>query len=596
MKKQFFIAIAMLLLFITGCQKDDDNTLILPETNSQSTEIDYLLSQLSLTEKNFFTKNYASESNQFVQSQIQVRGENDQEYLDLLFSQLLELNSIKPFILGMIEDVGYPFWNKARILSDQNSKTTKAVILPFARLKENFTSFYLIAILDFKSKPIYYFIDKSKVEEIIKSGDLFSIEQFDFVLGQFIYFDKSIFAIGNHEYFPFLKELSKNIDNEETYATTRDGWEMFPCDEFEYEQLQSSEASTRGRSIFCYKWSGGGSSPESSPESPFPNDPYWGGGGGTNGGYPNSSSISIQVMINTCGSHAPGEPTDGSLSNTELTLCNQLNTIVEHTGIHENDDRIARLYKKKVYWNAVSAFLLNGNTSSNDIEMVITFLDLLVGNMITSDMSWGVFVGLYNLVVNELKPLLGLNSGEIYFLLGDKNSAEWVKTFMDENSNLIITDFRVINNVTYLLDSDGILHVNLDPLDMENSTNEEKLNHVLKLINLMRIYHCTNEFEAIDWRDYIFPLYSPNFTADWVSPLGETVSVGLNLDLTLATLPEHYLMSSQISDSFANSSTSWKYRWDRYVPNSNFPIPMLSIVTPNSGIDDVEAAINPDCN
>lgn len=194
-------------------------------------------------------------------------------------------------------------------------------------------------------------------------------------------------------------------------------------------------------------------------------------------------------------------------------------------------------------------------------------------------------------MVNELQPLLNSTEAENSFLLKNPNIANQVKGFLDENSDLEVENFEEINGVAFLVDSDGVLHIFIEPLDIYQSNDLEKLNHVFNVLNLVKIYHCEySEWYPIDWTDYLVQTTSPHFVVDWISPQYNVITIGMNLDFTLASQPEHYLMGTSPDYHYTITGTgNYKFSWNRL----NSGLPMLSIVVPEIFVGDIESILYP---
>jgi len=262
MKINFLLAAAMLLLLVTGCKKDlDVHPEISTPTSStlQSTEIEQMLSNLSAREKGFFDKTFASGTNPHVVHNANPRTDADEEYITTVFNTMLMQNAEQPFVDVMIEELGYPFWDKATVLSGEETPEEKAVFIPYAKLQDESISAFLFVFLIPNADPYFALIDRQNMDEIITNGDPLGFENFGFYLLRYVNFDWTIFGNNNSTYLDLIRRL-----NEFNLSSTNDGvlkardlMLLFTdCEEPDLPQpLTTDQAGTR--SIICFTYGSG---------------------------------------------------------------------------------------------------------------------------------------------------------------------------------------------------------------------------------------------------------------------------------------------------------------------------------------------------
>ncbi len=144
----------------------------------------------------------------------------------------------------------------------------------------------------------------------------------------------------------------------------------------------------------------------------------------------------------------------------------------------------------------------------------------------------------------------------------------------------------LIDGSLYGIDTDGLLHVFVDPIDMATSSEEEILNQVVLVLSKINEYFCEGfNYAPINWRDYFDNPRTQNYQATWNS---DCPNVLLNLDFSIEP---RYLMEPEPSWSNDNGSGGWYYKWAHFDTN----IIALEIVVPYECLEEFDDFVFPDC-
>ncbi|HFC01292.1 MAG TPA: hypothetical protein ENJ53_10850, partial [Phaeodactylibacter sp.] len=358
---------------------------------------------------------------------------------------MLLQNANDSYVDAMIAEIGYPLWDRAVVLNDEENSNQKGVLIPFAKLKDDFISAYILAFVS-DSWMSFLVIDKQNVNNIIKGGQPLSYDYFDFHLFGFISFDYQIFGEKEHEYLDLFDLIhEENIAGEPNVSTRSSSttWTIENCEHVE-RAFTGNEVDTRTHDcvlIITYFDScggvGGGSS--FSPFSYGNNLPNYGNSSNTGGagGGGNSNLSPFQILLNKCEKADTGEPGGNSttLTDSEMDLCEEVNIISQYTGWGLDHENIAFLFPTE-YWSMIAGYLQAGNTGEYSVGMIKTFMQMFHDG--TTSLTWKEFMALYNLVVNELKPVLDLDQKEVDLLLNESSTklANELKRLLDEISDL----------------------------------------------------------------------------------------------------------------------------------------------------------------
>lgn len=640
MRNNFLLAIAMLLLLVTSCKKDEkltidnQNEVSSVYQSDDSQQLLIALENLSEEEKLFFDPSYLSNtlnsqpSGNILQSQVNTRGDLD-EAINIVMNRMILLNDEKVFIPEVIGNYGYAAWDQSIVVvsKDEDGNKVSIVHTPFATSDGTSINAYLLSTVTETGEVEFAVINADFINSIIEQSNL----EFDisYHLVYFLKFDLLLFDTVNDNYTNWLNQIpTGNFQNNS--VSTRSGCYMLTevCYDntiYVFQPGEDNQAFTRDWICFdvliyfedC---------------SGIPND---GGGtwnGNTGGGHDDgtgsnydpgavgdgTTSTDTGWGTGPGGGGGSGTNNGGSYTNMEgfsqdlIDILQKCNDAASQTGDEGPGETIATVdASTQSTCDAISslqAFLTNGQINAlaeMDISLlnqVANYLTLggayefgLVVAMINSGTELGFkeFKKLYELVVQDLKPILNSNEAEDNFLLGNPNVANQIKEFLDENPDLDVANFEVINDVAFLVDSDGVLHIFIEPLDMYQSNDVEKLNHVLNVLNLVRIYHCEYDtWYPIDWTDYLVQMTSPHFVVEWGAgpPNYNIITIGMNLNFTLASQPEHYLMGTSPDHHYTVTGTGqYKFAWNRL----NTSIPMLSITVPEIHTSEIEAILYP---
>lgn len=399
MRNNFLIAIAMLLLFVTSCKKDKAIPDV-PQVSTESNQIQELISQFSAIGQNLFNETFASSSNLNVLPSVSTREEIEgEEYITKVYNLMVLENAERPFAEEMVKNFGYAFWGQAKVLDDEENSEGKAVLIPFGKLNENFISSFLIVYLNEGESPQFVRIDKHNVNLLIDTEIYDEIQYFKTYLGHHITFDFEIFGNRQTE----LIDLFESLPDEETL--TGDGVVSTRCLSVSYcyaytsiAAINSGQVDVRGAMAICSSWTpcsdgGGGDGNIGGPLNPFLNGS---GTGNTSGGNSNNYN-QYSLLLNLCdiaSSYEPGEPEPPTLTDNQATFCSQLGFLTSTLGLDLDDFGITSLYNTN-YWSAVISYL-ESNTSTYDLELVTTFMDMNKKGTLEDGMTFGEFVETYN--------------------------------------------------------------------------------------------------------------------------------------------------------------------------------------------------------
>lgn len=158
-----------------------------------------------------------------------------------------------------------------------------------------------------------------------------------------------------------------------------------------------------------------------------------------------------------------------------------------------------------------------------------------------------------------------------------------MEILLEELYDVDIEDTYLIDGVIYGKDTDGILHIYIDPIDMNNSTELEILEQIILVINKIHLYFCEgNAYEPIDWKDYFDNFSSVTSVVTW-----NDCQVGF--DLTDIAQP-YSIMETDPSWNH-DTGSGWTYKWTGY--NTN--LPMLQITVDYGCTESFDNLIAPDC-
>lgn len=117
-----------------------------------------------------------------------------------------------------------------------------------------------------------------------------------------------------------------------------------------------------------------------------------------------------------------------------------------------------------------------------------------------------------------------------------------------------ITSIVIGDEYLYGLDDEGILHIYIEPIDMNTATEEEIFNQFTEVLVAIAEYHCeTDEYEPIDWRDYFDNIQQVTI---------ETTQNGCQFNTHFTTyLGNQFIMDTAPAAASSNGSGQWLYTY-----------------------------------
>lgn len=195
MKKTLFLlpfTIISLTIFMFGCKEENISEYENPIQTEDYEEV----------KRNFFDRGFVSKSNPHVQ-QHSVSRNIDTIMLDTIIGlAAMELewqDSIIPYISDLVNEIGYPAWDKA-IMSYTSQQSTQ-IIVPFAFLDKDFTSSLLLVTLFPNGKIEYFIVHKSVIQGIAQKPDDYEDgRRYLPFLAMFYLIDEDIFGTADEDW------------------------------------------------------------------------------------------------------------------------------------------------------------------------------------------------------------------------------------------------------------------------------------------------------------------------------------------------------------------------------------------------------------
>ncbi len=191
--------------------------------------------------------------------------------------------------------------------------------------------------------------------------------------------------------------------------------------------------------------------------------------------------------------------------------------------------------------------------------------------------------------IMKLKEELGFDDAVAAYLLANNKIA-----FILQYNAIGV---KIINGVLFVKDTQGIIHVDIDPIDWTNSSDSKFWDQVMLVLHEMSNYNCVNllayGYEPIDWSNYFY-----NFT----QPYDRTIKnlekngckVSLNMDIwfgdqiIMDTDPCHLGYGGPNPDDIF-----WEYC--KPTPVGGFGLLMLRFTSPPECSEQIEDYALPDC-
>jgi hypothetical protein len=228
MRNNFLIVIAMLLLFVTSCKKDEklnstDNYVEQSSSSNHAELIEEAYANLTPEEKKFFTPSYFTNTIKSMTSPFPNQEQTHaggREELDPIVNQVLEkvllLNDGDSFASTFMQEFGFPAWDMAILetTEDEDGALVNIVHIPFAFPDGTELTSYLFAIIDANQKIEFAHIKRSVIDPILEAQDI----DFDILYHVFVLLNLEYNLLGNlnQSYFDWLQLFSgSNIQGTE---------------------------------------------------------------------------------------------------------------------------------------------------------------------------------------------------------------------------------------------------------------------------------------------------------------------------------------------------------------------------------------------
>jgi uncharacterized protein DUF3289 len=447
--QNMFLMAAFAILTFSTCKKD---ILDEPPATFQDREVQRALQNLKTEdERNFFSWDFLNNANPYILPGIKSRTDED-SLVNEFFNYLLLLNQETNFAPGLIEQYGYPLWGQSKIYNDSTNTSDRGVLTPLARIDESRISSYVIGI-PHSGDWYALIVTHEELDSLILQYPATDTLGLGFHVAVFLNTDERLFGTWDEEFKDWLWPLLfEDTPFQSGEITSRDDWDLYcelicPCP-FKFQGEEEIEE--RGCSncrwvcdfiIASLPTSGNGIG---APIGGGSSSGGGGGGGGSSIGTNSPAAVVSQIMLvcqqyaaaNEPGGIPPNEIPGGYNPETDCK-CGQFMQIQENLLLGNSD--LLCLYEQancddsdKDAAQMISTYIEN-SAEPIDPGLIAAFLQMT--NCGQEGMGFKAFQMLYELVVNVLKPELGLNQAEVDFLLSQPDVAWGISDFLDTYGN-----------------------------------------------------------------------------------------------------------------------------------------------------------------
>lgn len=400
MRNNFLLAIAMLLLFVTSCKKDEKLDSI--DSNVEQAESSFnhvvLVEQayvnLTPEEKNFFDPSYLSSTIISTTSsdpnQEQTHA-GEREELDPIVNQVLEkillLNDGDSFASGIIEDYGYPAWDKAIVSLSIDNSSVNGVHIPFSFIGGESVNSYLLAMVNPDGEISFAFIDGNFIDGIVGEGNIdFDIS---YHVTVFIKLNESLFGTTPEYLLAWLRLFSENnFDDTEVAATRCITTEMEICYWVcPYVLQDSSQIETRESCWECFNVTieqgcdtGGGGGVGSGTTSTGGGINTGSNGGGSSSGNDgnNDGTPIFENILEFCGLTGDEGPGQGyELTEQQKKACEALDYLDDNEFPQANIDYLTGINQMSLLIQ-IANYIQQGG--AYELSLATDYISLLIGN------------------------------------------------------------------------------------------------------------------------------------------------------------------------------------------------------------------------
>ena len=374
-------------------------------------------------------------------SQVNTRDESDIAITQVL-EKILLLNDEQDFVKDLIVDYGYPAWDKGIVSNATSDPSIQVVHIPLAFVSAKKISSYLLATITSDGTIEFAFVEGEFLDEIIKGGNIdFDIS---YHVAVFLTFNEKLYGNILLDYYEWLDAFTKDkLQNDEASVHTRCSVEIEICYEAGPIALQG-EVETREINCYTVVLDCGSGDEGGFGISTIGNGTTSTGGwstssngGGSSTGTNTETFQDFDSLKDLCaaidgytGDEDPDDPTGGlpTIDAETISACAALDYL-SNSG-YFTQGQIDAFIKNKLLIGVAS--YLQNNTGQYHIDLAIAYGTLLENG--DTELGFKEFKKLYNLVVNELKPVLGLDEGEVSFLLITSDLANEINDFIESNN------------------------------------------------------------------------------------------------------------------------------------------------------------------
>ena len=443
---------ALLALILFSCNKELPEDLVANE----SEQIEEARAALKTPEEvNFFDFNYLSATNTNIREELSFRDEEQNNLVLEAIDRILLQNADHGFVPGLVSEIGYPIWDRGRLLYN-NSNQNQVLLIPFAKANETSIRAFLLVIPSSSSDWFFLLADKAallswlpgvtSVEDEREAKEFFALN--------YLAFDEELFGHTD----PTIKNwLAQNGDN---FGTGENDQEINsrcvmivsfsycapnafrPDDEDGHINSRGCGAGfTEINTYAIFHVNCGGGFGSFGSGNGIGNQGGWWDGIGINGpgsgcigcpGNPwNDPAVAQQMqrcelISDIANNQVPGDL--NQFSQAEIDLCSNLGKLMNLLVLGPDD--VSYLIENPDELSILVAYFSSGVATPADHIAAAAFLRLSQEEKIS--MAWREFRMLHLLVFGELGPELGLTVLEKEWLLEHGEIAQELDTFLDE--------------------------------------------------------------------------------------------------------------------------------------------------------------------
>ena len=470
--RTFHLFIACTFILIISCKKDLHEFSL----NDDSIKIEETLAKLKTPqERRFFGLDYLSSQNPYLRQIPQSRTAEEDSLVKSVLEYLLIENQSENFVPGLIDEVGYPVWDRSRVIVEENNPNSKVVLTPFSKVDEAKIDAYAMAFSSIDANSAnwsFLIVNEQEIDTLIDDSNSCQIANLVWHVAQFIKFDEELFGY-SHDIFkswlrgcqaaPFFNSL---VGSERCQVVTYVECHPYP---FNGEIIfdRSGDCGDGYWSTSYTVWIGCGTN------SPIGGG-FWlggnngsgnggstgtGGGGGLN--YFQTLSPEVQQIVTQCQDYLAGMEPGGTelppgFNQSTACKCEQFMSIYNQAPL--SSDHLQCLYDQAACEGITTTSLISNyaNGTEVDADLISSFLNRT--NCGQEGIGFKQFESLYNTVI-FLRDELELNQVEVEWLLEPGNEEivneifsfynDFNATYGDEGTNSTITASNLFIDLLY---------------------------------------------------------------------------------------------------------------------------------------------------